>query len=185
NGSIHAARVSGTGTVLDNPSITVAAHCLWEVPPPVVYDGSDYFVAWHVKDYADFRDGDIFARRIRSDGTFVDEELIPVATSADNSFGPVLAYGNEHYFVAWDGDASGWGAPRSVLGQMMVRQDARSIALPVVNHHPNSKVKMKHRGTPATSPWLVEGMLGRLNRIWAFDESNFYAVGEDGVYQYD
>src|SRR5262249_28241339 len=101
------------------------------------------------------------------------------------SFGPVLAYGNEHYFVAWDGDASGWGAPRSVLGQMMVRQDARSIALPVVNHHPNSKVKMKHRGTPATSPWLVEGMLGRLNRIWAFDESNFYAVGEDGVYQYD
>ena len=176
NGSAHGTRVSAEGIVLDNPSLVLANHALWQVPVVSLYDGSNYCSFWHVNEatFINFRGGDIYGRRIASNGTFVDEVPFPVATSVDNSFGPKAGYGNGRYLVEWNGNSP---TGRTTMAQIL--EVANSPGSP-----PRSPAKSVSRSQP--NSWEIETNLGRANRIWAFDNNNIYITGEEGkVYRYD
>jgi hypothetical protein len=178
NGSAHATRVSAQGTVLDVPSLKVADHTLWQVPVVSIYDGSNYFVVWHVNSYINFRGGDIYARRIASDGTFVDEVPFSITASIDNSFGPTAAYGNGRYLVTWAGNVF-VASSRTAMAQVL--EVGNSPGSPPVSPVQNTV-------QPTTNnPWEIHsGALPQPYRIWGFDDNNFYATGENGnIYRYD
>jgi hypothetical protein len=102
--SMKFARVSG-GTVLDDPAITLSTPASDQVSPAIAFDGTNHFVVW--SDRRSVSEYDIYAARVRADGTKLDGTGIAVSTAAAYQFNPAVVYGGGQYFVVWEDIRSG------------------------------------------------------------------------------
>ena len=99
NGGIWATRVSQGGHVLDPGGIRISTG---GISPAVAFDGTRFLVAWQ-----DYRSGyefpDVYATRVRTDGTVVDSGGIAVAAADGAQKAPRIAFDGTNYLVAWQG----------------------------------------------------------------------------------
>lgn len=176
NGSAYAARVSGAGVVLDTPPFKISDHTLGAYSIQAVYDGTNYFVVWHVDDVANFRNSDLFGRRVSRGGSVLDERPIPLATSYGHDYGPVIGFGADRYLVAWNnpfcGDCSSTPCVRAQMFEKGVSMSSMS-GLAQARKGPLSSLTNTQAGG-----WSVEASntTSRLHNIWAFDENHVYAT---------
>jgi hypothetical protein len=181
NGSVSGARIAPAGVVLDQPAIAVASRAEWEAPPAVVFDGTNYFVVWHVNDSPEkFRLTDVYGTRVSPAGYVLDERPSPIATKDGHQWGPTVGCVNSTFLAAWHEDAStsSSSCPGCVYGQIL--QEASNSGTPRASATPTATASAwSSIGGPSTTA---------LQTVFGLDESNVYAAGElspGGILQYD
>jgi uncharacterized protein (TIGR03437 family) len=163
-GSIYGARVTPGGKVLDAQSFQIAPHAR-RVTPFVVFDGTQFVVAYHEDHAPHHRAVDAYARTVSTAG--VPGEFIPLSTSKMTQFEPNLAYSNGLFLAAFSDYE-----PDARIRVELLRKTG-GAALPVPS---------KPAGTPAGTPgiWTTE-----FNQdpnffsytLWGTATNNIYAVG--------
>jgi len=97
---IYCARIEArTGKRLDPQGIVVCSASDLQEWPEVAFDGTNFLVVWQ-----DFRSGkryDIYAARVRPDGTVLDKDGFAVATQPHNQGRPDVAFASGRYLIAW------------------------------------------------------------------------------------
>jgi large repetitive protein len=164
DGSIYGARVTPGGKVLDAQSFQIAPHAR-RVTPFVVFDGTQFVVAYHEDHAPHHRAVDAYARTVSTAG--VPGEFIPLSTSKMTQFEPNLAYSNGLFLAAFSDYE-----PDARIRVELLRKTG-GAALPVPS---------KPAGTPAGTPgiWTTE-----FNQdpnffsytLWGTATNNIYAVG--------
>ncbi|MBT3294617.1 MAG: hypothetical protein HN919_17165 [Verrucomicrobia bacterium] len=106
---LYAARVSDTGTVLDPGGIGVCTNPGPQYTPCVAADDAgNWLLAWR-----DYRvavspyPSDIYGSRMSAAGTVMDPTGIAICTATESQFDPTVAFGEGHWFVAWEDDRDG------------------------------------------------------------------------------
>lgn len=165
NGSGSAARVTPGGVVLDQPAIAVNSRQLWESRTQPVFDGTNYFVTWHVYQPEKFRLADVFGTRISTSGQVLDEKPSPIATGAAHQWGPGVAYGGGKLLAAWNETT---GVKCCIYGQIL--QDSSN----------SGTARTPVAATPSPSAWTVSATPAAmsLQTVYSFDNSHVYASGE-------
>lgn len=174
-GSVHGARVSPSGAVLDRPSIQIADRARGQGPPTVACGGPDCLVLWNT-DYPNegtkFRLSDVWGRRISSSGAILDPQGIPVATALGHQFGGRAAYGDESYLVAWS-ESTGRVAEGAIYGQVLLQ-------LPSSPAQPDRQwVRQKSQAARSEADWTAESapVSSFAGAGLAFSADNSYAFG--------
>src|SRR5207244_8796066 len=90
---IYGARVSAGGTVLDPGGIDLSTATDYQESPTIAFDGTNYVVAW--EDYRSGTNYDIYGTRVSPDGTPLDGEGVPIATSPTPETAPAATAGSE------------------------------------------------------------------------------------------
>ncbi len=170
NGSVAAARVTPAGVVLDQPALTLAARALWESVAPPVFDGTDYFVVWHVDNSPDkFRNADIYGTRVSTSGQLLDEKPAPVATANGNQFGPGDAVLNGKILVTWTESVSSRCFSSPCLYGQILQESANA-----------GSVRAALNPAPAAAGWqsVPSPVSGALNAVFGFDNTHAFAVSD-------
>ncbi|MBN2464763.1 hypothetical protein JXD38_03950 [candidate division WOR-3 bacterium] len=90
-------RLSPDGIILDSVPITIARSLADVAEPAVAYLDGIFLVTW-----TDWRaDGDIYACRIRQDGTVLDSGGFAVCVTSGIQHQPAVAAGNDRFVVCW------------------------------------------------------------------------------------
>jgi len=127
---VYGARVSPAGVVLDRNGIAISTSNRQQYAPSVAFDGTDYLVAW-----TDSRAGtgefDVYGARVSPAGLVRDTAGIPIATGAQVSVYPAVAWDGANCLVVWQsGITSGFsdirGARVSPAGTVL---DTAGIAV--------------------------------------------------------
>ncbi|UCF81036.1 MAG: hypothetical protein JSV08_01020, partial [Acidobacteriota bacterium] len=102
---IYGTRVTSGGVVLDNPPVQVTTDPYADYPE-VASNGTDYLIVW--ESFFSFSDDDVYASRVKADGTDLDPSDIAVAAvfGIDES-APSVASNGTDYFVAWHDERNG------------------------------------------------------------------------------
>jgi hypothetical protein len=96
---IYGARVSTGGTVLDPGGIAISTAARDQQDPAVVFDGTDYLVAW-----SDYRSGsgrDIYGARVSVGGSVLDPGGIAISAAANDQTYPAIAFDGTNCLVVW------------------------------------------------------------------------------------
>lgn len=96
---ILAARVDGRGRVLDRHPIVVSNDAASQEQPQVAYSGGRFLVVWH--DLRNGRDWDIYAARVKPDGTVLESNGFLVGGGPENQASPFLAPADNGFLVVW------------------------------------------------------------------------------------
>ncbi len=98
---LFGARVAPSGEVLDTDAVLVSEGAVNPHNPRVSSDGVDFLAVWD-DDRSEETDAasDIYATRVRADGTVVDG-AIPIAEGVGEQLLPDVAYDGSHYLVVW------------------------------------------------------------------------------------
>lgn len=99
NTSIRAVRVSAAGEPLDRQPITVCDAASFQCYPAVVFDGTNFVVAW--QDFRTGRDWDLYAARVTPAGTVLDKDGFAVAAVPGNQIYPALASDGKSALLVW------------------------------------------------------------------------------------
>jgi hypothetical protein len=101
---IYGTRVDTAGTVLDPNGFKICPISVAEERlPSVVFDGTNYFVAW-----TDYRiDGDIYGARVDTAGTVLDSTGILMSMGVNSQTNPKVASDGINYFVVWEDNSGG------------------------------------------------------------------------------
>jgi hypothetical protein len=135
---IYGARVSTEGTVLDSSGVAISAAANNQSFPAVVFDGTNYFVAW-----TDSRGGglDIYGARVNVDGVVFDSSGIAISTANDSQGSPAVGLGSANHLVVWGDFRNGeysdcYGARVSMEGVVL---DSSGVAISTaanIQNHP-------------------------------------------------
>ncbi len=117
---VYAARVSAEGKVLDTAPIALCAAKGSQERPRVAFAKGVYLVVWQ-----DFRNGknwDIYAARVKADGTLMDKESFAVASGPEEQALPDVAADANGFVVVWQDRRNGngyeaWAARVSAEGK--------------------------------------------------------------------
>lgn len=95
---VYAARVTGTGTVVDATGIIVSNAAADQTTPAIASNGSDYLVVW-----ADARNGasDIYGSRVTSAGVTTDAVGLAISLGTNAQTVPSTAWNGTDYLVVW------------------------------------------------------------------------------------
>lgn len=130
NNDIYAARVDGTGFVLDPSGREIAALAASsQTVPAIGSNGTDYFVAW--QDNRNGASADIYGTRVNATGGVVQQFGFALSTATGVQSEPVVDSNGTDYLVAWlDGRN---GGSSDVYGTRVsataVLQDPAGLAL--------------------------------------------------------
>jgi hypothetical protein len=94
---IYAARVSGTGMVLDTTANRLSTTANGQYTPSVAHDGTNFLVVW-LDHRGDTRT--IYGARVSETGTVLDPSGISVTTSVPGD-APVVAHDGTNFLVVW------------------------------------------------------------------------------------
>ncbi|MEO0078471.1 MAG: hypothetical protein ABIK86_05680 [candidate division WOR-3 bacterium] len=97
---IYCARVTRDGRSLDLDGIVICDELGYEGTPGVGSDGSNFLVVW--QDYRNGWDYDIYAARIRPDGTVLDPDGFAVTADTNNATNPAVSFTGSNYLVVWE-----------------------------------------------------------------------------------
>jgi len=152
NINIYGSRISPAGQVLDE--ITVSSAAGMQNYPFVCFDGKNSFVVW--QDYRNNpNEPDIYAARVKPDGTVLDSEGRIMTQAARDEFTPALGFDGTNFLVVWEDHRNGspdiYGA-RVTPGGTVLDPDGLAIT---------------QAASDQTSPALV------------FDGANFLVVWRD------
>jgi hypothetical protein len=174
-GSAYGARVSPTGSVLDNPSFKIADHVRGQGSVQLAFDGTNYLAIWHVQ-YKDvgtnWRLEDVYGKRISKDGQLIDRQGIPISTSLGHQFGPIVGFGAGRYLAAWS-DGQNSGSTNSIYGRI-ISADAPVQNLPFENALPEEAGWSQQ--TVGINTFASEGL--------ALNTSNAYLFGQGSIYHF-
>ncbi len=102
---VQGRRLSGSGVLLDTSNIPITSTGNRKGNPAVLYDGSNFLVAWQEWHTNVFY---IYGRRVSPAGTILDTIPIPISAQT-GSLCPTLARGDSWSLVAWqDAPATSW-----------------------------------------------------------------------------
>ena len=123
---IYAARVSGSGEILDGGGFPVATVWGDQFEPAVAWSGSEYLVVWRDERY--WWDHNVYGARITPDGTVLDPEPIEVATGERHEgAGVSVASSGERFLVTWSDSANKVRATRvDPTGRCSIPTDSSS-----------------------------------------------------------
>jgi hypothetical protein len=102
---IYGARVSGAGRVLDTNAVPISQGRNAQQFPEVAASSNDFLVVW-----ADLRNNDasatptnsdIYATRVRVDGSVINPNGIAISTAAGNQARPEVASNGRDFFAVW------------------------------------------------------------------------------------
>jgi hypothetical protein len=179
-------RVGTDGTVLDSPEIQISQGAHHQVPVNVAFDGTDFFVVWHMGlQWVDFRLSDVYGRRVSTAGGVLDEQAIPVSTAFGHQFGPRLGYGGGRHLVAWN---DGFRCDSCLWAQLL---DAVSDATTGAGGG-TSSARSAELGEPTVGAgvtWTSEPKpaITPLQDVLGVDGDDIYAYGKDaaGLFHWD
>ncbi len=106
---IYAARVSGSGQVLDTVNIAVATGADRQEYAAVASYSGGYMVAWNDWRNRATTDGDVYACRVSTAGAVLDPSGIAVARAAEAQEYPMLVSGGANCLIVWGDDRNGSG----------------------------------------------------------------------------
>ncbi|MCX6843263.1 MAG: T9SS type A sorting domain-containing protein [candidate division WOR-3 bacterium] len=95
---IYAARVDGSGRLLDSCGFNITDPLVTNEHPRVAFDGTNYFVVW------DAPGGAICGTRVSRSGQVLDEPPIKVSPISAYAADPSIAFDGTNYLVAWQQD---------------------------------------------------------------------------------
>jgi hypothetical protein len=100
---IYGTRVSTAGAPLDPGGIPISTAQKTQSAPAVVFDGTNFVVAW-----SDHRgsSADIYRTLVRPDGSVVSPSGLALSTAAGDEYEPQLAVGATNILVAWWNDST-------------------------------------------------------------------------------
>jgi len=104
--NVYGALVDRSGRVVTSGDVAVSpkGNGPWE--PDVAFAGGDFMVVW--SDPVE-GSGDLFGARVSGDGVLLDDDALPVVTSAGRQVGPAIAFDGEDCMVVWhDGRGGSW-----------------------------------------------------------------------------
>ncbi|HEX2980875.1 MAG TPA: PKD domain-containing protein [Anaerolineaceae bacterium] len=203
---IHAARVTSTGQVLDNPSILITKHagqqhsaralclngeCLLPLDRPVLSDAEKS------------RNGEVYLYRVASNGVVSANQPEPIATGFGLQFQADLAYGANRILVVWfNSDDSGLSLdgrifelraakPGSDRGLNPVAPPASSTAEWAAQTVSSDYITQGWAFAPddlyvvgnstyhkqGEAPWVKDSALGKIYAAWGYNPSDFWVGG--------
>lgn len=176
NGSIYGARISTSGAVLDNPAIKIENYCFGQASPIVIFDGTAFFVMWHVEQTpADFRLKDLFGRYVSSNGEVSSAQTTtPIATFFwHQGWTMAFSYDNNRFIAAWNQGRSEEGF---VIYCRLLQRQPLNFPAPIGSP----------RG-PADTGWTLSvSSRPAFHGIWGYNDETIYAVGEAPyLYKFD
>ena len=98
--NIYGARVTPSGTVLDQEGISISTAPKTQNHPQVAYDGTNFFVVWEDKRNST-PEYDIYGARVTQNGEVLDTNGILIFTADDWQKYPELAFDGTNYLVVW------------------------------------------------------------------------------------
>ncbi|MHA7630440.1 Ig-like domain-containing protein [Corallococcus sp. M7] len=101
---LAAARISGTGELLDDPVLRITDSARTSTPHAVASNGKDYFVAWTQSNGADL---DIRGSRVTGAGAVLDPEGLVISADRYDQRSPAVASTGTDYLVVWAGFSGG------------------------------------------------------------------------------
>lgn len=105
---VFAARVDAGGKVLDAKPIALSSAKRAQERPRVAFAGGVYLVVWQAFDPGT-KTWDVYAARVKPDGSILDKEPVAVAAGAGNQAQPDVAGGPGGFCVVWQDDRAGNG----------------------------------------------------------------------------
>ncbi|RME54643.1 MAG: PKD domain-containing protein [Deltaproteobacteria bacterium] len=96
---IYGTRVTSDGSVLD-ADLQISTATGDQRNPDVAFGEENYLVIW--EDLRSGTDADIFAARVRSDGTLLDPLGMGIATAGGEQRNPAVAFDQRRFVVAWE-----------------------------------------------------------------------------------
>lgn len=96
---ILAVRIDAHGRVLDRKPIVICNAAASQEQPQVTFSAGRFLVVWH--DLRNGRDWDVYAARMKPDGTVLEPNGFLVAGGAQNQANPVLAPAENGFLVVW------------------------------------------------------------------------------------
>jgi hypothetical protein len=105
NSTVHALRVSFSGTPLDatpltlQPDLGTAPFSLIGADINSAFDGTQHLVVW--QHFSADGGSDVYGARISDQGVLLDPSGIPLATSADFEMSPAVALDGADFLVTW------------------------------------------------------------------------------------
>lgn len=170
-------RIAPDGTILDATEILIADRARHQVPVPVVFDGTDFFVVWQVDLMpADHRATDVYGRRVSTAGAVLDVEAVPASTAFHNQFMPRVGYGGGRHLVVW---GEGGRCENCLWAQMLEKGAVTADSLPSAGAgggDPASTVP-----SPSAVTWTTESQpTGTpLQTVLGVDGDDAFASGKD------
>lgn len=96
---ILAVRVDSQGRVLDRQPIVIGNLAASQEQPQVTFSGGRFMVVWH--DLRNGRDWDVYAARVKPDGTVLESNGFLVGGGPENQASPFLAPADNGFLVVW------------------------------------------------------------------------------------
>ncbi len=172
-GTTYGARVSSSGSVLDTTPIRIADHTRSQAAPRVIFDGTNYFVAWAtgVNQGAKSRIMDVYGARVSTAGVVLDRRPVAIAAATGNQFWPVIGFGGGKFLVAWS-DSNNQRCSQAggcVWAQLLSASMASSLSV--------------SNTSPVAAGWTTEvsGSGQPLYAVAGWASDDVYAVGEGGT----
>ena len=104
---VFGARVSIAGDVLEPGVIRISADPRTEEFPAIAFDGTNHLVVWGSQGSG--YSSEIRGRRVKNDGTVLDQRILVSSSANDFVAAPTVAFGGKDYLVAWGGYRDNWG----------------------------------------------------------------------------
>ena len=117
------ARVNPDGTLADASEIPISSALLPNADHNVIFDGTNYFVAWDVRTFDE--DSGIHAARITPAGEFLDglssESSLHIERSPSSTrlVHPAFALGSNNFFIAWFAVIERFGEAKDIEGVLV------------------------------------------------------------------
>ena len=99
NGDIRGARVSTSGTLLDEFGIAISTAIEDQEHPAVAFDGTNYLVVW--EDNRSFGH-DVYGTRISPAGAVLSVPGFAISTASGMQIGPAVAFNGSRFLVVWE-----------------------------------------------------------------------------------
>ncbi len=99
NMQIRGARISDSGTMIDNSSFVIADAPDLREKPAIATDSNIFLVVW--QDIRNGQDYDIYAARVGTDGIVIDPGGIAIATGTGNQAAPAVSFDGTNFVVVW------------------------------------------------------------------------------------
>jgi len=130
---VYGVRVSTAGAVIGG-EIAIATGDEFDRDPVVAFDGANHVVAWN-------RSSDVYAARVTTGGSVVDDSGIAVSTGSHSEEEPAIASGGAGSFIVWQDDRSGegdiYGARLSQGGVVLDEDGVPITTVPAVQETPS------------------------------------------------
>ena len=106
--NVYATRVNPAGKILDPQGLPISTAPSNQIFLDLAWGKGVYLMVW--QDLRSHRRWEVYGARVRSDGTVLDPEGIPIAVGKHNARHPQVAWDGRNFLAVWmeEGEGTGW-----------------------------------------------------------------------------